>query len=99
MVIEVDDPNESVYDLLARMQKSEDEKTLPTNSKGKTVKHEDVASIDITEFRQLQQKQALSSGLTHILFKKFEEMNPTKKQSSIHFEDLSWYKDKLDSQA
>ncbi len=49
-------------------------------------------SVDVIKIRQLEQKQELLVGLTNVLFKKFEEMHPTKRYSKFEFTDLSWYK-------
>jgi len=49
-------------------------------------------SVDVFKIRQLEQKQELLVGLTNVLFKKFEEIHPTKKYSKFEFTDLSWYK-------
>jgi len=49
-------------------------------------------SVDVIKIRQLEQKQELLVGLTNVLFKKFEEIHPTKRYSKFEFTDLSWYK-------
>lgn len=94
MTIKIEDPNESVSDFLARALKSDEVKG--NNSEKLENLDAESQKIDPLEFRQLQQKQALSTGLTHLLFEKFKEIYPAKKQSNIEFTDISWYKQRLD---
>ena len=92
MKVDVSGNEEGMSEFLYRVLKSkEDDNVITTVPKEQNEKQND-NSIDVIKIRQLEQKQELLVGLTNLLFKKFEEMHPTKKFSKFEFTDISWYK-------
>ncbi|MDH3677098.1 MAG: hypothetical protein OEQ12_02220 [Nitrosopumilus sp.] len=92
MKVQVKDPDDGFSDLLKRILNSKEVENLVTQeseAKSDQIKED---SIDAFKIRQLEQKQELLVGLTNLLFKKFEELHPSKKYSKFEFTDLSWYK-------
>ena len=91
MKVQVLEDEEGMSDFLDRVLKSKGYENAVTQApKGKAEQTDN--SIDVVKIRQLEQKQELLVGLTNMLFKKFEEMHPTKKYSKFEFTDISWYK-------
>ncbi|MBA4452793.1 MAG: hypothetical protein H2B03_06475 [Nitrosopumilaceae archaeon] len=92
MKVDVSGNEEGMSEFLYRVLKSkEDDNVITKVPKEQNEKQKD-NSIDVIKIRQLEQKQELLVGLTNLLFKKFEEMHPTKKFSKFEFTDISWYK-------
>ena len=83
-------------DTVKKILSSKNSETLDTASSG-VDKKEKIVSINATKLRQMEQKQELLVGLTNLLYKKFEEMNPTKKYSKFEMTDISWYQNKMSS--
>jgi len=99
MKVQVKEPGDGFSEFLSRALKSAEVKKIAEeihDKKSDTAKENsdkpEAESIDIIKIRQLEQKQELLVGLTNLLFKKFEEIHPTKKYSKFEFTDLSWYK-------
>jgi len=93
MKVRIIDPEETGTEVLAKVLKSDCIESVASNvptEKSDEVKNTD--SIDVFKIRQIEQKQELLVGLTNVLFKKFEDIHPTKKFSKFEFTDLSWYK-------
>jgi hypothetical protein len=92
MKVDVSGNEEGMSEFLYRVLKSKgDDNVITKVPKEQNEKQKD-NSIDVITIRQLEQKQELLVGLTNLLFKKFEEMHPTKKFSKFEFTDISWYK-------
>jgi hypothetical protein len=92
MKVDVSGNEEGMSEFLYRVLKSKgDDNVITKVPKEQNEKQKD-NSIDVIKIRQLEQKQELLVGLTNLLFKKFEEMHPTKKFSKFEFTDISWYK-------
>lgn len=93
MKMEIVDPEDNMPKFLDRILESKvNENEVPEVLEEGNHKTKDEKSIDLFKIRQLEQKQELLVGLTNLLFKKFEEIHPTKKFSKFEFTDLSWYK-------
>ena len=93
MKMEIVDPEDNMPKFLDRILESKvNENEVPEVLEEGSHKTKDENSIDLFKIRQLEQKQELLVGLTNLLFKKFEEIHPTKKFSKFEFTDLSWYK-------
>ena len=93
MKMEIVDPEDNMPKFLDRILESKvNENEVPEVLEEGNHKSKDENSIDLFKIRQLEQKQELLVGLTNLLFKKFEEIHPTKKFSKFEFTDLSWYK-------
>lgn len=93
MKMEIVDPEDSMPKFLDKILESKvNENEVPEVLEESNHKTKDEKSIDLFKIRQLEQKQELLVGLTNLLFKKFEEIHPTKKFSKFEFTDLSWYK-------
>lgn len=93
MKVRIIDPEETGAAVLAKVLKSNGIESVA--SKDPTEKSDEIKntdSIDVFKIRQIEQKQELLVGLTNVLFKKFEDIHPTKKFSKFEFTDLSWYK-------
>jgi hypothetical protein len=91
--MEIVDPEDNMPKFLDRILESKvNENEVPEVLEESNHKTKDEKSIDLFKIRQLEQKQELLVGLTNLLFKKFEEIHPTKKFSKFEFTDLSWYK-------
>ena len=88
MKVQVLEDEEGMSEFLDRVLKSKGYENAVT----KVPAEQKDNSIDVIKIRQLEQKQELLVGLTNMLFKKFEEMHPTKKFSKFEFTDISWYK-------
>ena len=93
MTVRIIDSEETGTKVVAKVLKSngiENVASKVPTEKSDEIKNTD--SIDVFKMRQIEQKQELLVGLTNVLFKKFEDMHPTKKFSKFEFTDLSWYK-------
>jgi chemotaxis response regulator CheB len=91
--VQVIDPEAGMSDFLSRVLKSKGiEDAVTEISKEESNEIKEKTSLDVIKMRQLEQKQELLVGLTNLLFKKFEEIQPTKKFSKFEFTDISWYK-------
>ena len=90
MKVQVVEPGEAMADTVSRILKSNKvEKGISENEFQQSTNK---TSPDVVKLRQIEQKQELLVGLTNLLYKKFEEMNPTKKYSKFELTDISWYK-------
>ncbi|MFZ8937550.1 MAG: hypothetical protein ACO2Y5_04770 [Nitrosopumilaceae archaeon] len=96
MKVQVVEPGEAMADTVKKILSSKNSEVLDTRSSG-VDKNEKMVSINANKLRQMEQKQELLVGLTNLLYKKFEEMNPTKKYSKFEMTDISWYKNKISS--
>ncbi|MFZ9005913.1 MAG: hypothetical protein ACO293_03965 [Nitrosopumilaceae archaeon] len=96
MKVQVVEPGEAMADTVKKILSSKNPEALDTRSSG-VDKNEKMVSINANKLRQMEQKQELLVGLTNLLYKKFEEMNPTKKYSKFEMTDISWYKNKISS--
>lgn len=96
MKVQVVEPGEAMADTVKKILSSKNPEALDTRSSG-IDKNEKMVSINANKLRQMEQKQELLVGLTNLLYKKFEEMNPTKKYSKFEMTDISWYKNKISS--
>ncbi|MFZ8908311.1 MAG: hypothetical protein ACO2Y0_08330 [Nitrosopumilaceae archaeon] len=96
MKVQVVEPGEAMADTVKKILSSKNSEALDTRSSG-VDKNEKMVSINANKLRQMEQKQELLVGLTNLLYKKFEEMNPTKKYSKFEMTDISWYKNKISS--
>jgi hypothetical protein len=93
MTVRIIDSEETGTKVVAKVLKSNGIENVA--SKVPTKKLDEVKNtdtIDVFKMRQIEQKQELLVGLTNVLFKKFEDIHPTKKFSKFEFTDLSWYK-------
>ena len=105
MKTQILDPEENVSDFVNKNIKLEefqqDNEKFSEETSGQMTVEEPISPFKL---RQLEQKQQLLVGLTNILFKKLEEMNPEeenspveetkseRKYAKIEFTDISWYK-------
>ena len=96
MKVQVVEPGEAMADTVKKILTSKNPETLGTRPSD-VDKNEKMVSINANKLRQMEQKQELLVGLTNLLYKKFEEMNPTKKYSKFEMTDISWYKNKMSS--
>lgn len=92
MKVDVSGNEEGMSEFLYRVLKSKGDDNVITKVPKEQNEKQNDNSIDVIKIRQLEQKQELLVGLTNLLFKKFEEMHPTKKFSKFEFTDISWYK-------
>ena len=92
MSVKIKEPEDNFSEFLKNILNSKEVENLVTEVPDKTPDQAKKESIDAFKIRQLEQKQELLVGLTNLLFKKFEEIHPTKKYSKFEFTDLSWYK-------
>jgi hypothetical protein len=92
MKVDVSGNEEGMSEFLYRVLKSKEDDNVITKVPKEQNEKQNDNSIDVIKIRQLEQKQELLVGLTNLLFKKFEEMHPTKKFSKFEFTDISWYK-------
>ena len=92
MKVQVVEPGEVMADTVSRILKSNKDENLSENSDNEFGHKNPGNSFDVRKLRQIEQKQELLVGLTNLLYKKFEEMHPTKKYSKFEFTDISWYK-------
>lgn len=92
MSVKIKDPDDNFSEFLRNILNSKEVENLVTDTHDKTSDQDKKESVDAFKIRQLEQKQELLVGLTNLLFKKFEEIHPSKKYSKFEFTDLSWYK-------
>ncbi len=92
MKVQVVEPGEAMADTVSKILKSNRDERLSEISTNEINQKNSGNSFDVRKLRQIEQKQELLVGLTNLLYKKFEEMHPTKKYSKFEFTDISWYK-------
>ena len=97
MKVQVVETGEAMADTVKKILSSKNPDSIANRSSSEVDGERKMVSINANKLRQMEQKQELLVGLTNLLYKKFEEMNPTKKYSKFEMTDISWYKNKMSS--